>query len=30
MNLNKYIKLGDLEIYQLAIELSDLAWQVYK
>jgi len=25
-----YIKLGSLEIYQLAIELSNLAWQAYE
>lgn len=27
---NNYIKLGDLEVYKLAIELSDLAWPVYE
>ena len=28
--MSNYIKLGDLEIYRLAIELSDLAWEVYE
>ncbi len=27
---NKYIKLGDLDIYVLAIELSDIAWAIYE
>lgn len=30
MYKRKYLKLGDLEIYCLAIELSDLAWKIYK
>ena len=30
MEGNKYIKLGDLEIYKIAIELSDLAWEIFK
>lgn len=27
--MSDYIKLGDLEIYRLAVELSDLAWDIY-
>lgn len=27
--MTEYIKLGDLEIYKLAIELSDIAWEIY-
>jgi len=27
--VSRYIKLGDLEIYKMAIELSDMAWNVY-
>jgi len=26
----EYVKLGDLDIYKLSIELSDLAWEIYK
>ena len=28
--MSDYIKLGDLEIYQISIELSDIAWGVYE
>lgn len=27
---NKYVKLGDLDVYRLAVEYSDIAWEVYK
>ena len=30
MNNESYIKLGNLEIYQLAIEISDLVWKIYE
>jgi four helix bundle protein len=28
--MSEYIKLGDLEIYRLSLELSDLAWEMYE
>ncbi|MFH0891345.1 MAG: four helix bundle protein [Candidatus Falkowbacteria bacterium] len=28
--MSDYIKLGDLEIYQIAVELSDLSWDIYE
>lgn len=28
--MSDYIKLGDLEIYKLSIEISNIAWEVYE
>ncbi len=30
MNKKNYIKLGDLDVYVLAIKLSDIAWAIYE
>lgn len=30
MGENKYVKLGDLEIYRMAVELSCECWKIYK
>jgi hypothetical protein len=30
VNKNEYIRVEDLEVYKLSIELSDLAWNVYE
>ncbi len=29
-NNKQYIKLGNLEVYQISIELSDLVWNVFE
>jgi hypothetical protein len=30
VNKNEYIRVEDLEVYKLSIELSDLVWNVYE